>query len=78
MLVGRCVPNNNWSSALIGRCALISRPDSTVGGKLTNHSYLGYLPDIFEGRACVYCFGGNLCFDADFDHFTPMFPSAHV
>ena len=40
MLVGRCVPNNNWSSALIGRCALISRPDSTVGGKLTNHSYL--------------------------------------
>ena len=52
MLVGRCVPNANWSSALIGRCALISRPDSTVGGKLTNHSYhFKYLLDIFHGHA---------------------------
>ena len=52
MLVGRCVPNNNWSSALIGRCALISRPDSTVGGKLTNHSYL--LAGYFRGtRVCL-------------------------
>ena len=40
MLVGRCVPNANWSSALIGRCALISMPGSTVGGKLTNHERL--------------------------------------
>ena len=52
MLVGRCVPNANWSSALIGRCALVSRPDSTVGGKLTNHSYhFKYLLDIFHGHA---------------------------
>ena len=52
MLVGRCVPNNNWSSALIGRCALISRPDSTVGGKLTNHIYL--LAGYFRGtRVCL-------------------------
>ena len=52
MLVGRCVPNANQSSALIGRCALVSRPDSTVGGKLTNHSYhFKYLLDIFHRHA---------------------------
>ena len=40
------------SSALIGRCALISRPDSTVGGKLTNHSYhFQLLPGYLQGRA---------------------------
>ena len=49
------------SSALIGRCALISRLDSTVGGKLTNHSYHfqlhpGYFPGTLAPR-----FGGNLC-----------------
>ena len=44
------------SSALIGRCALVSRPDSTVGGKFTNHSsYLQLLPGYFHR------FGGNLC-----------------
>ena len=60
MLVGRCVPNANWSSALIGRCALISRADSTVGGQLTNHSYhFNYFLDIFRGR--VPRFGGKLC-----------------
>ena len=51
MLVGRCVPNTNWSPALIGRCALVSRPDSTVGGKLTNHIYhFKYLLDVFHGH----------------------------
>ena len=61
MLVGWCIPNVNWLSALIGRCALVSRPDSTVGGKLTNHSLtvggkltnhsFKYLLDIFHGHA---------------------------
>ena len=47
------------SSALIGRCALISRPDSTVGGKFTNHSYHFQLrPGYFPGTPR---FGGNLC-----------------
>ena len=42
------------SSALIGRCALISRPDSTVGGKLTNHrTIFNYFLDIFQGRASL-------------------------
>ena len=51
------------SSALIGKCALIYRPDSTVGGKLTNHSYdFQLLPGYFPGsRASI--FGGNLCFN---------------
>ena len=49
------------SSALISRCALISRPDSTVGGKLTNHSYhFQLLPGYFPGRHAPR-FGGNLC-----------------
>ena len=49
------------SSALIGRCALISRPDSTVGGKLTNHSYhFQLLPGNFPGTRTPR-FGGNIC-----------------
>ena len=49
------------SSALIGRCALISRPDSTVGGKLTNHSYhFQLLPGYFPGTRAPR-FGGNPC-----------------
>ena len=41
------------SPALIGRCALISRPDLTVGGKFTNHSLtiFNYFLDIFQGSA---------------------------
>ena len=55
------------SSALIGRCALISRPDSTVGGKLTNHSYhFQLLPGYFPGTRAPR-FGGNLCLN--FTHF---------
>ena len=49
------------SSALIGRCALISRPDSTGGGKLTNHSYhFQLLPGYFPGTRAPR-FGGNPC-----------------
>ena len=49
------------SSALIGRCALISRPDSTVGGKLTNHNYhFQLLPGYFPGTRAPR-FGGNPC-----------------
>ena len=42
-LVGRCAQNTD---RIVGRCALISRPNSTVGGNLTNL-------DIFQGRACL-------------------------
>ena len=49
------------SSALIGRCALFSRPDSTVGSKLTNHSHhFQLLPEYFPGTRAPR-FGGNLC-----------------
>ena len=49
------------SSALIGRYALISRPDSTVGGKLTNHSYhFQLLPGYFPGTRAPR-FDGNPC-----------------
>ena len=74
MLVGRCVPNTNWSSELIGRCALVSRPDSTVGGKLTNHSYhFKYLLDIFNGHArldLAAIFASTRI--NDFTHFRPF------
>ena len=76
MLVGRCVPNTNWSSALIGRCALDSRPDSTVGGKLANHSYhfkYLYLLDIFHGHARLGLAGIFASTGInDFTHFHPF------
>ena len=61
VLVGRCAPNTDPIVGANRRCAFISRPDSTVGGKLTNHSYhfqllAGYLPGMRAPR-----FGGNLC-----------------
>ena len=55
---------------------LVSRPDSTVGGKLTNHSYhFKYLLDIFHGHSASR-FGGNLCFDGHklFHAFSSVFP----
>ena len=48
------------SSALIGRCALISRPDSTVGGKLTNQLPFSTTSWIFSRDARAYIWRQSL------------------
>ena len=51
-LVGRCVPNTNPIVGANRQVCIDFRLDSTVGGKLTNHSYhFKYLLDIFQGHA---------------------------